>query len=176
MAIASVPDFRVGNVVDAELRDKLDAAGALLLDGIKRPACRLVSATQGVGNAADGLMPWPTESVDTADMFDPGSSSQITITEAGFYLATFTGAFASNSTGFRRASIYDDNSANPYWIARDSKAAVNGDATYMRVTALFTASAPGSVLKAYVYQNSGGNLNITNSVFTVVFLSAKTIG
>ena len=90
------------------------------------------------------------------------NTSRLTATTAGVYQIIFNGSFASNSTGFR-AAVIKLNAAGVIGggttLAAFDVPAVNGDRTHICLSTLYSLGAADYV-EVFVYQNSGGNLNL----------------
>lgn len=110
--------------------------------------------------AVDKLLTFDSERYDNDGIHSTSSNtSRLTCQTAGVYLISLNIAFASNSSG-RRQGYIQLNGAT--LIAVDDRTAVNGAATRLNITKIYSLSA-GDYLEAYAYQNSGGNLNVSAS-------------
>lgn len=123
------------------------------------------TAAQAIANSNTTSITWDAETMD-GWAGHTGSSATVTIALPGLYRVTFAGAFASNTTGFRRAKIQlngGDVDGGTF-----TAAPVNGDVTSLGGTVELTLAA-GNTLRVDVFQNSGGNLdfNTQDSVFIV---------
>lgn len=81
---------------------------------------------------------------------------------AGRYNIVAHMSFASNATGYRAVVIKvnaDGNIASGTLIAADDKAAVNGDRTTFSISTEYNL-AVGDRVEVFVFQNSGGPLNL----------------
>lgn len=109
------------------------------------------------------LVTLDSERNDTDTLHSTASNTgRLTAARDGLYLVVFNGNFASNSTGFRGVQVRLNaagNAASGTAIAVKSVAAVNGDRTGLNLVTLYQLSA-GDYVESFVYQNSGGNLNL----------------
>jgi hypothetical protein len=126
------------------------------------PLCRVYhSADQTTTSGSPLILAFNSERYDTDGMHDTAANNtRITFQTAGFYYVTLGATFASNATGYRVVNI-KLNGASSY-IASNSVAAANGNATRVVVSCLYYFSA-GDYIEAEVTQNSGGSLAVSSS-------------
>lgn len=115
------------------------------------------AAVQSIGTGSATLVSFDTELIDTDGFWDAGSPTIFTVPYTGYYLFAGFFSFASNATGIRYFSL---QSGGGTVYSEDKRAAVNGDVTSANLQALRYLAATNTV-RMYVYQNSGGNLNVT---------------
>jgi len=118
------------------------------------------STNQSISNATYTYMNFDTELIDTDGFHSTSTNTdRITIPAglAGKYMIVQQMRFDSNSTGFRRADI-DLNASTSLAVATAN--GVNGVATVITATAIQNLSV-GDIVRAEVYQTSGGALNAT---------------
>lgn len=131
---------------------------------------------QTIATAAFTAVEFNSESFDT-DAFHSTSSniSRITIPSGlgGKYLFNFTAGFTANTTGIRGAYFYKNgtNAATLFQISTSSAAD-----TFISGAKIFDLVAT-DYIELYVYQTSGGNLNLqgtvaANSSFACTYLGA----
>ena len=128
------------------------------------PATKVYSvATQSIPNAAYTKMEF--DSIQVPEGISVGwkvdlsaSATDITVPETGIYFVCAEAPFSSNATGFREIRI-DDNSSGTTTSQTTSQAVTGGGVRSIATSMLYLDK--GSVVYVYLWQNSGGNLDIT---------------
>lgn len=133
------------------------------------------SSDQSINNTTFSAITFDTENFDTDGFHSTSSNtSRITIPTGlgGKYLFTFTAGFATNSTGMRGAFFYK-NGALAHTIFQIS--ASSSLATYFGASQIMNLAAADYV-ELYLYQSSGGALNVQsaaeNTSFSCQYLGA----
>jgi|SRR5579884_116424 hypothetical protein len=101
---------------------------------------------------------WPlsAQNYDTDNYIPSALSSTIHIPFFGYYFFTMQALWESNATGYRQIQVYEDTG---FVLADNTVNAVNG--TYTAHNCSFISPlAATNLLTVYVYQNSGGPLNL----------------
>jgi hypothetical protein len=137
------------------------------------PAARVWrSSSQTIGNNAVQNIPFDTELLDTADMFDSGANTRLTIKRAGLYVVAGEIAWEANSTGGRAVAIRLNGST----IIADTTCG-NAEA---HVTAVSCATVRKFALNDYIeligIQYSGTNLDSQTFSEQSPILSAVWVG
>jgi len=125
------------------------------------------AAVQSINNNSSTAITFDTETKDTDSFFALGAANKFTIPYDGYYLVTGWISFANNATGYRTANLQDSGSN----LLGEIKAnAVNGDVTSLPICAQIFMLTSDTV-KLFVYQNSGGALNVTAQL-SISFIGA----
>jgi len=135
--------------------------------------------TQTIANAAGtdvSFTATPTGLIDEWGMLDTGDPDHLSVTVPGLYLVTFSCSWASNATGYRQLAIMQG--AVYRFVERRNP--LNGVATLATISGILDC-AVGDEIIIEVYQNSGGNLNLTASsehenALTVAYLGPAYSG
>ena len=145
--------------------------------GVTFSGCSLYkSANQSISNATFTAVTFDSELKDTDNFHSTSSNtSRITIPagKGGLYLITGQASFASNATGLRNAEIRKNGSSYfIFWVAP----ATNGDWSVGSVSNIIELAAT-DYIEMFVYQTSGGSLNINGgstygAAFQVQYLGA----
>jgi hypothetical protein len=177
-------DLLVGDAADAVQRLAIGTTGQVLtvdtaVDGkIKWAAaggastfvgCGVTkSTTQSIANATYTAVTFNTEDYDTDAIHDNvTNNTRFTIPsgKGGKWLTSGVVTFASNASGFRFVRLYKNGTA---FIVPAGVPPVNGDTTQLAFSYIHTFTA-GDYMEVFVYQNSGGNLNIAGADLNVQF-------
>jgi len=119
------------------------------------------NANQSITNNVDTALNFATELWDTDGMHDTvTNNTRITSNTSGIYLVCAFGAFAGNATGKR--DIFLKRSDGVVY-GRDGMMP-NSTANAYLSTFAFVPLPAGFYVEGCVYQNSGGALNIDNSL------------
>lgn len=145
----------------------LDGTGAYTVPsggggGSSLPAVRAYNnASISISNNVTTVLTFNSERWDTNAMHSTSSNtSRLTCVTAGKYVATVCVSFAANATGIRDVLIRLNATTD---IAQILLPNAGGTfPTIIEVTATVDM-AVNDYLEAYVYQNSGGNLNVLNA-------------
>jgi len=126
--------------------------------------CRVTNTTNiSIANSTDTALTFNTETYDTDAFHDTSTNtSRLTIPtgKAGYYQINANILWAGNGTGIRDFNIYKNG-------VRANYLSMSGQATNSQGFAMSTIlyGAVGDYFEIYVFQNSGGALNIqTNAV------------
>lgn len=117
-----------------------------------------ISATSNVTNDNETTINWDSEVSDVFG-YHAGSSSQLIVpagTPTGWYRATLSVGFPSNSTGVRQAYIAADTGQQ----FSASSPAVTGRRTDLMAQGLVLLAA-GNYIEGHAYQNSSGTLALS---------------
>lgn len=119
------------------------------------------SVAQSIANSTIQAVLWDTENEDTDNYHSTSSNTSRIVIPAGMdgkYLFTANIAFETNVTGIRFVWFVKNGvTAQRYSLA--SSPAVSGDVSSYCIARPFRLVA-GDYLEVYVFQNSGGALNI----------------
>lgn len=125
------------------------------------PCCNVHnSANIAIVTATTTALTFDSERYDTGGCHSTVTNTgRITVPTGGGGKWRFSAnvVFAANATGYRQLGIRINGTTN---IAYVSLPAVNGDVTILNVSCEYAMSA-GDYAEVLVYQNSGGNLNVT---------------
>ncbi len=117
------------------------------------------NANISVSNAAATALTFNTERRDDGTLHDTGSNTdRLTAPVTGWYVVFGNVEFASNVTGFRTLSFRVN--ATPDVYGAEQAAAVSGGETIVGSCCLVHLTA-GDYVRMFVFQNSGGALNVT---------------
>jgi len=119
------------------------------------------NAAQTINDSAWTAVAFNTEVSDDGAFHDTVTNNdRITVPagEGGIYVVTFSGSFASNSTGNRGARIQKNGTA----VAQTMIAAVNGDVTGLDVTYIVKL-VPTDYMNVVVWQSSTAALNLQSA-------------
>ena len=166
MAVPSQGTVAVGDKITASLwnDDVKDAVNFLL----SPPRCKVYkTANQSIANGAYACLTWNAEAFDTDTMHDnTTSNSRITFTTAGTYQITLNLYMQSNSTGNRLATIEKNGTTTQGsgTVIMETLGyyppAVTHNGFSLTTMASFSA---GDYIQAFVYQSSGGALNVSGT-------------
>jgi hypothetical protein len=178
MAVPSQGTVAVGDKITASLwnDDVRDAVNFL----ISPPRVKVYkTANQSIGSSGWACLTWDAEAFDSDTMHsNTTANSRITFTTAGTYLITFNAMWANNSTGLRNHTIEKNGNTTqgngtaiiePFAIA---PVAATHSGANISVIASFVA---GDWIQAFVWQNSGGALNLSGVSESHSTLSANWI-
>lgn len=120
------------------------------------------TTTQSIGTGSATAVSFGAEIFDHGNCWVIGSPTRLTAPIAGVYTVTAAVEFAQNATGNRQVHIYTNGSEH----SRVTVPSVgSGLATRVSHSAIVELAAGGYV-ECFVFQDSGGNLNITNGANT----------
>ena len=120
---------------------------------------RIGSAAQSINNNTFTAVLWTSDTYDTDSIHDTSSNTDrftVPAGKGGKWAISASVLFAGSATGERRIAIYKNGSA------ANTDQRINGQGTgglTASVNSVFNLIA-GDYLSVYVYQDSGGNLNI----------------
>ena len=117
------------------------------------------TANQSISNATDTAVAWDSEIFDTNSFHDNATNnSRITIPtgKGGKYQFNFVIRWVGNSTGFRNIKFFI-NGVEGASLVRALN--LSSDGLVMNGSVILNLSA-GDYVQLYVYQNSGGSLNL----------------
>jgi hypothetical protein len=116
------------------------------------------SAVESIPTAAETALTFDSERYDNGGLHDNvTNNSRLTAQKAGVYLITGHVAFAANATGKRRVNIITGGAPS---IAVQERLASASDVSYLSVSTVYYLAAAAYV-ELYVYQDSGGSLNVS---------------
>jgi len=163
MAVPSQGTVAVGDKITASLwnDDVRDAVNFL----ISPPRVKVYkTANQSIANSAWACLTWNAEAFDSDTMHDNATSnSRITFTTAGTYEVTLNCMWANSTAGIRNHSVEKNGTTTQGsgTTVIEPFATAPVGATYNGVNATVTASfAAGDYIQAFVFQSSGGALNL----------------
>jgi hypothetical protein len=178
MAVPSQGTVAVGDKITASLwnDDVRDAVNFL----ISPPRVKVYkTANQSIGNNGWACLTWNAEAFDTDTMHDNATAdSRITFTTAGTYQITYNAMWANNDTGLRNHTIEKNGNTTqgngtpviePFAI---SPVAASHSGASISVMASFVA---GDWIQAFVWQNSGGALNLSGTTESHSSFSARWV-
>jgi len=134
------------------------------------------TANQTISNATVTTVPFAAENFDSNGFHDNATNnSRITIPtgKGGKYLVVAQSSFAPNLTGFRQLRILKNGTA--VQISQMNNNASNTVDIQNNVSYILSLAAADYIEMA-VYQNTGGNLTLTNSTDNDTFLSVTYQG
>ena len=134
------------------------------------------TANQTISNATVTTVPFAAENFDSNGFHDNSTNnSRITIPigKGGKYLVVAQSSFAPNLTGFRQLRILKNGTA--VQISQMNNNASNTVDIQNNVSYILSLAAADYIEMA-VYQNTGGNLTLTNSTDNDTFLSVTYQG
>lgn len=115
-----------------------------------------MTASQNIANATDSLITWGAETLNQG--FTTTTTSAITIPEAGNYLITFQWQWANNATGIRGLKItLNSVTVGTGSILSNTLPVVSNNESAHQISSVIDF-AGGEILRAYVFQSSGGAL------------------
>jgi hypothetical protein len=182
--VATVPSpktWDVGEVVDDDLLNaELKATSEFFLTQPSLLVSR--SNSQSINNASWTPVTWNTTYYDS-DAMHPGNSDTVTVVTAGIYDIRAVAMWTANVTGGRGISV-DHNNPGTTVIARGgalSSGSSPGEGDENTITTVQTATmralAVGDTIKVFVWQESGGALNLLGDATANLwsFLSVRWI-
>ncbi len=134
------------------------------------------TANQTISNATVTTVPFAAENFDSNGFHDNSTNnSRITIPtgKGGKYLVVAQSSFAPNLTGFRQLRILKNGTA--VQISQMNNNASNTVDIQNNLSYILSLAAADYIEMA-VYQNTGGNLTLTNSTDNDTFLSVTYQG
>jgi len=178
MAVPSQGTVAVGDKITASLwnDDVRDAVNFL----ISPPRVKVYkTANQSIATSSWTCLTWNAEAFDTDTMHDNVTdNSRITFTTAGKYLITLNCFWANNSTGSRNHKIElngtttegsGTNIIQPFAVAPVAVSYTGASISFIKTF------AANDYINAFVWQNSGGALNLTGGGEEYSSLSANWI-
>jgi len=163
MAVPSQGTVAVGDKITASLwnSDVRDGVDFLL----SPPTCKVYkTANQSIPDSAYSCLTWNAELFDTDTMHsNTSSNSRVTFTTAGIYQVTLTCLWANNAVGFRYHTIEKNgtttynsgtNIIEPFVIGALGATHAGANINFLSP---FNA---GDYIQVFVYQNSGGAVNL----------------
>jgi len=178
MAVPSQGTVAVGDKITASLwnDDVRDAVNFL----ISAPRVKVYkTANQSIANAAYACLTWNAEAFDTDTMHNNATSnSRITFTTAGTYQVTLNVFWATNGTGNRVLTIEKNGTtainSGTKVIDPIGFTPIAADSNGVSFTFLATFSA-ADYIQAFVYQSSGGSLNLNAGTEASSSFSARWV-
>jgi len=132
------------------------------------------SASQSISNNTDTALTWNTETFDTNGLHDNAvNNSRLTAQVAGKYQVSGGARFDTNGTG-RRQLYIKKNGTSIYSLLEP--AAPNASVPTVYVITGLVDLAVGDYVELWVFQNSGGALDLTASFSETHFEMAQVSG
>lgn len=146
---------------------------------LRLPSCRVYrSSAQTIPNNSQTVLSFTTARHDTmstiAAMWTAGDPTHVMVRTPGIYIATACVEFAANSTGERTVAIFD--TASNQYFAIEERTPVSGDSTDITCSSGPFYVPAASSFQVYVFQNSGGALNVDASAAYTPEFSVAMIG
>lgn len=164
-------------------------AGTSLLDpatntagliGLNPPGCLAYGLTAGVQSIPNNVLTalsFQATSYDTnafhSSFVNP---SRLTVPSDGTYMISATGRWAENAVGTRQMSIFIGGTAVGFGIATDIKSPSGASGSCAHSIGIPLQMSAGSYVEIYVYQNSGGALNMIHQNQNGCYFSIARIG
>jgi len=128
------------------------------------------SALQSSADLATTVLAWDTEVSDPKGLHDPGANTLVTIAEAGVYVASVYITWTASALGVRFVEVEKNVTTR---ISGETKTAtaIGNDEVCMSTPDMVLAS--GDTLRVRVFQNSGGPLDVLNTLGSPVFTVRK---
>lgn len=117
-----------------------------------------ITTSQSIPNETNTLVTGLDTNIETCSCFS-FSNGEITINDNGIYLINAKICFTSNSTGNRQLYINYTKDASDFRHSYDVKNANSSIITSLNCNTAIKCDSTYKI-KIYVYQNSGGSLNI----------------
>lgn len=151
----SVGEIVTASLMNAEIRDNVNFLS-------KQPWAEVRhNANQSIANNTDTALNFATELWDTDGMHDTvTNNTRITSQTSGIYLVCVFAGFAGNATGKRDIFL---RRSDGVIYGRDGMMP-NSTANVYLSTFAFVPMPAGFYVEACVYQNSGGALNVDNTL------------
>lgn len=135
-----------------------------------RPDLGLASDTDAItiSNSTDTIIPWANIIVDTGSFFSTDQPTKLTFPYAGAFLVHLQTDWAANSSGTRRIALFRSGSTT-YELETEIDAMAGGQPTTVRKQEI-THRAVADYWEVVVFQDSGGNLDITHFQINIATL------
>ncbi|MFI5267816.1 MAG: hypothetical protein ACHQ7M_10610, partial [Chloroflexota bacterium] len=146
---------------------------------LRQPSCRVYrTSAQSIPNNSQTVLSFTTARHDTMSAINPmwtvGDPTHVMVRTPGIYIVTALVEFAANGTGERTVAIFD--TASNQFFAIDERVAVSGDSTDITCSSGPFYVPAASSFQVYVFQNSGGALNVDASPAYTPELAVAMIG
>lgn len=152
----------MGNYSSADLPAHASNHGPAGSDALAPPTC-IASRTSAltISTATVSSVPFnATDIIDATGMHDPvTNNTRITFAQTGTYWCYANINWVTNATGVRQAGIFPNANTNISVAFDTESSVVSGQNPSNNPGGLYRATA-GDFIELWVYQNSGGNLNI----------------
>lgn len=133
-------------------------SGAVTAAGQADISARVTRSTaQSIANATETAISFDTVRWDTDGMWDAANATRLTCQTAGKYLIVGNVRFAGAAGGYRQAGIKINGTAT--YLAIDKSSSLDSATVDLNPVAVYDLAA-GDFIELYVFQNSGGNLNV----------------
>jgi hypothetical protein len=133
------------------------------------------TSNQSINDSADTIVVWESETYDEGGVWTAGTPNRFTIAEAGKYHMTAGITFAANATGRRDVwFIRNGTTGTLYARARLSNPS-GGTQNHVQASVDMNLSVSDYV-QVYVYQDSGGALDVVGSDHNTFFAIHKVGG
>lgn len=164
MAAPPLTSWNVGvnptsTILNANIRDAVN-----FLKNRPHAVLRRITTNQPVSNNTNTPIFWNGEDLDT----DSGHSnvtnpSRYTVVTAGYYQLTPTVVWATNGSGYRQIFVAKNgDTTHRYGMNNTFVLGVSGAQVCMNISVVLGLQA-GDYVEVWVYQNSGGSLDVSIS-------------
>lgn len=135
--------------------------------------CRVYnSAAQTIGDASWTALTFDSEAYDTDGMHSTSTNtSRLTCVTAGKYLVHGQVTFAANATGSRWVAI----KKNGTFYVNESRPNAGSSSTVVFHVDLLVDLAVNDYVELFVFQTSGGNLNVNGGNATTAFAAQRLV-
>lgn len=181
------PGSQAANTIDDEIRNlRLDIHERMTdlcpdwtASAIIKMSCRLFhSALQSIVNSTQTALAWDNESFDTASLHDTAvNNSRITIPtngNKGIWLFSTVVTWADSQIGQRVISIRKNGVGTTIAQFSDPQSGVAAVNASQKLSCMVSAPTVGDYFEVFVFQLSGGNLNVVQGT-TITFFEAIQI-
>ena len=158
-------------LMNTHVRDNTAFLKAIADNFAPVPACRVYRTnTQSIPNNTWTAISFGLEEFDTDTMHSSITNPErITIRTAGIYQIFGTVSFDPNATGVRAACITHNGSTVPDDGIVFCSQSGNATANHLPPLSVLKSCAATDILRFYVFQNSGGALDVSVSTITPFF-------
>jgi hypothetical protein len=160
-------DWVDGELVTAANHNKHIRSNFKYLD-LKHGAKVSRSSAQSVSDSTATGIQFSTEEWDDNNYFSSGANTRITIPAAGKYMITGKVKFEANTTGYRSVFFFLNGTTN---IHNEIDIPVTGRKTKIILAPTVFEFAANDYIELYVFQTSGGALDLTDCTFCINLLS-----
>jgi hypothetical protein len=127
------------------------------------------AADQAITNVTSTAIIWDTVDFESHEGMAATSDAKIYVPRAGIYAFSSLMPFEANATGGRQGWV-QKNGAGVRLAELSLATRTDGGQLIAGFSGMIDMQ-PGDYLETYVYQNSGGNLNVEGSAATAAFLA-----
>lgn len=125
-----------------------------------------INTSQTISNNQDQTVSWNVAGLNNDVTWSAGAPDHLTIVTPGVYIAWAQAHFAVNATGHRALHVMTNGTsiiANSVAVGAVTAVGVSADTILTALSPPMRLSA-GATIYLSVYQNSGGNLNLLNTL------------